>query len=274
MRTSTTGLTESAELIEAEAMYRHLTDAPAVTRDDFGMAAARVGGGVVLSARLDPYDLWNKALGLGFAEPVTRDLIDKVISFYREQHTPTAVIQIAPSVLPPDWHEICATRGLQDDGSSLKLAGPIADVRADAPTDLRVGQVDRADAHEWATVVARAFDIDDPALGAMLTAMVHHPAARTFAVWDDDEIVAGASLFLHGTTARLNSGATLPSHRRRGAQSALIAARLEAALSAGAEWVVAETGTPAHGEINQSLVNLQRAGLQVVHERQNWRWRA
>lgn len=270
----TTNLTELAETVEAEMMYRYEADAPAVARDGLGIATARMGGGVVLSARLDPFEYWSKALGFGFAEPVTHDLIAQVIAFYREQGTPTAMIQVAPSVLPPDWAEISAAHGLEAAGSWMKLAAPLTATRSEARTDLRVARVAEADADEWATVVARTFGMDNEALVAMLAESVRLPGAQAFAAWDGDKIVAGANLFLDGTTASLNSGATSPDYRGRGAQSALIAARLDAARAAGAEWVVAETGAPRPGEVNQSLVNLRRAGLQVRYERQNWRWRA
>jgi GNAT superfamily N-acetyltransferase len=264
--------TALAESVEAEMMYRYETNAPAAARDGFGIATTRLGGGVVLSARLDPFEFWSKALG--FAEPVTHDLISQVIDFYREQRTPTAVIQVAPSAQPDDWAAIRAAHGLEEAGSWLKLTAPLSATRGQARTDLRVGPVEEAEAEEWATVVSRAFGMDHYALITMLAGSVRHPGAQPFAAWDGDKIVAGANLFLNGTVASLNSGATTPEYRGRGAQSALIAARLEAARAAGAEWVVAETGTPAPGEVNQSLVNLQRAGLQVRYERQNWRWRA
>ncbi|MFD6443861.1 GNAT family N-acetyltransferase [Promicromonospora sp. NPDC060204] len=274
MNTRTTDPTELAESVEAEMMYRYETNAPDLAQEGLGIATTRMGGGVVLSARVDPFDYWSKALGFGFAEPVTHDLVDRVVAFYREQGTPTAVLQVAPSVLPPDWAQIQEAHGLQAAGSWLKLAAPIGDVRAEARTDLRVGPVGEADAHEWASVVSRAFGMEIPAMVAMLAESVRHPAATPFAAWDGDTIVAGANLYVHGTVASLNSGATLPDHRGRGAQSALIAARLAAARAAGAGWVVAETGAPAPGEVNQSLANLQRAGLQVRYARQNWRWRA
>ena len=85
---------------EAEFMYQYESMAPRSAVTSLGIVTARIGGGVVLSMRNDVTGYWNKALGFGFAEPVTRDLIDRVIDFYKSERSPRAVLQIAPEVLP------------------------------------------------------------------------------------------------------------------------------------------------------------------------------
>ena len=77
-----------------------------------------------------------------------------------------------------------------------------------------------------------------------------------------------------GDAAGLFGAATLATHRGRGAQSGLLAARLRAAAEAGVRWVSAETGAEAPGSHNPSLHNIRRAGLVDVYERPNWLWRA
>jgi hypothetical protein len=58
----------------------------------------------------------------------------------------------------------------------------------------------------------------------MLAAGLANPSFGPFATWDGDEIVA-TNLFICGEIGSLNTAATLPTHRNRGARSALIAAR-------------------------------------------------
>jgi GNAT superfamily N-acetyltransferase len=233
----------------------------------------RIGGGVVLSVRNDVTGYWSKALGFGFTEPITADLMDRVISLYREEGNSAAVIQIAPTVLPPDWPEICRRQGIQADSPWFKLACPIEDFRPGAETDLHIERVGSEHATDWARATLNGFgmplDLED-----MVAPSVTDPYFRPFAAWDGDEIVATANLFVHGQVASLNAAATLPSHRNRGAQSALIAARVAEAADAGCRWLAAETGKPNGGEVNPSLNNLQRAGLKPLYERENWVWRA
>ncbi|MEU6206471.1 GNAT family N-acetyltransferase [Micromonospora musae] len=266
--------TAMAEAAEADFMYAYEAGTPAAAQERLGIAVDRIGGGVVLSMRNDPVSYWSKALGFGFTEPVTRDLVDRIVAFYRAQGTAGAVIQVAPSVLPAEWDEIRLAHGLEPASSWVKLAAPIEQVRPGAGTRLRVAPVGGSDAVEWAQVVLRGFGMPIEGLAEMLAASVDHPQFRPYGVWDGADLVGGANLFVRGPVGALNAGSTLPSHRNLGVQSALIAARAEAARAAGCRWLIAETGQPAEGTKNQSLANLERAGLRVRYARQNWRWQA
>jgi hypothetical protein len=68
----------------------------------------------------------------------------------------------------------------------------------------------------------------------------------------------------------LGIGATRPEHRRRGAQSSLLAARIAAGLELGVEGFTTETGRPLPGEPGPSFANIQRAGFQIAYDRPNW----
>ncbi|GIF66000.1 hypothetical protein Ais01nite_40350 [Asanoa ishikariensis] len=270
----TTEFVASIEGAEAEAMLAYESSSSPDLRDRLGLAAARIGGGVVLSVRHDPAGYWSKALGFGFTEPVTRDLVDRIIGFYRSEGTPSAVIQIAPAVLPDDWEEIRTAYGLEPMSSWIKLAAPVEAVRPAGGTRLRVAPVDAADFDEWAQVLLRGFGMPADGLDQMISGAVRNPAFRPYGVWDGPELVGVGNVYFHGSVAALSAGTVLPDHRNQGAQSALITARAEAARAAGCRWLVAETGQPAPGERNPSMDNLVRAGLTVRYARQNWRWRA
>jgi hypothetical protein len=107
----------------------------------------------------------------------------------------------------------------------------------------------------------------------MIAAGVRSSGFQPFAAWDGDDMIATANLFISGGVASLNTGATLMTHRNKGAQSALIAARARYAERAGCHWLIAETGQPASGSKNPSLDNLLHAGLDVRYVRVDWAWR-
>jgi GNAT superfamily N-acetyltransferase len=225
-----------------------------------------------MSVRNDQTNYWSKALGFGFGEPVTDDLIGRVVDFYPAEETPRAVIQIAPSVLPREWQDIRASHNLRPGSLIVKLACPVDAFVPGGRTDMRVEPVGPGDVREWASTTLQGFGMPEEGLAEMMVASAEHPGFRPFAVWHDDRIVACANLFVHGEVASLNSGATLPDFRNRGAQSALLAARAKEAANAGCHWLVAETGQPAEGERNPSLNNMLRAGLRPLYVRQNWIW--
>ncbi|GIJ44023.1 hypothetical protein Val02_09090 [Virgisporangium aliadipatigenens] len=259
------------ERIEAEAIYRLGAAASGPTRTALGVAANRYDDGVSLSVREDPSRYWSKTLG--FTAPVSAGTIDRVLEFYREQRNPMAILQIAPHLLPPDWDEIRAARGITSTSRPwLKLSAPVDALRPDFSTELRVAAVPPADAHEWATVLLRGFGMD-ASLVPLFAASAGHDGFRPFAAWDGAEMVAAANVFTLGDTAALCGASTLPAHRGRGAQTALLAARAAAAAERGCDLLVAETYQPGADGINPSLTNLRRLGLSVSYTRPNWLWR-
>jgi hypothetical protein len=240
------------EQSEAEQMYEFETGAA-------GLPAGRAGlrrnadrrGGVALSMRHDPSGYWSKALGFGFAEPVTHELIDEVRSFYRTRTVPHATVQIAPSLLPANWRDICAKMNLEEEGATYKLASRIETAVRDASTfelgsDLSVTGVDAQSANEWSQVMPIAMGMSSIGFSDMAHGSVGRSGWFPFAVRDaGDAIVATAAMRVHGLGVTLFAGCTLPEARRRGAQSTLIAARARAAQSAGCEWLVAkQVSTP------------------------------
>jgi ribosomal protein S18 acetylase RimI-like enzyme len=69
----------------------------------------------------------------------------------------------------------------------------------------------------------------------------------------------------------LFAASTLPKARGRGAQSALVAARVRAAAELGLRWLVVETAQEVP-EGNSSLHNVRRLGFETQYERGQWVW--
>lgn len=252
-------------------MRRVVGGAPAGLRAEMGVTAAEFGGGTALAMARDPSGYWSKTLGIGITEPLTRELMTGIAAFYELHGGDSATIQIAPSALPPDWAEIAAELRLESGHPWVKLARPVGPVVEEPATNLRVGVVEPAQLPEWAHVLLEGFGMTHR-LDAMF-AGTDDDAFEHVAAWDGDRIVAAATLFLHGDTGAMFGAATLPTHRGRGAQSALLALRLQLAEKAGVSAVFAETGAEGPGEHNPSLHNLRRAGFRDLYQRPNWIWR-
>jgi GNAT superfamily N-acetyltransferase len=82
--------------------------------------------------------------------------------------------------------------------------------------------------------------------------------------------VAAGAVFVSGDHAWLGQATTLPEHRRRGGQSALIAARIGQARAAGATVIVTETGETVDGRPANSYHNILRAGFEPAYVRPNY----
>ncbi|WP_210588720.1 GNAT family N-acetyltransferase [Streptomyces sp. GESEQ-35] len=267
-----------AEQSEAEALFRFETEAPETVRTALGMSGTRIGGGVVLSMRNDPTHYWSKALGFGVTAAVTTDLIREVCDFYRAEKTPQATFQIAPAFLPEEWPEICEREGISPESSWVKLVCPTEEAvaRADAldvsPDGIRVAPLEVGRAGEWGSVMMRAFGAPVEHYSGMGAASATQPGWHPFAAWLDGEIVGTGTMLVRGGTAQMFAGGVLPHARKRGGQTALLAARARLAQQLGCRVLIAETGAEAPGTHNSSLHNMLRLGFQVAYERRNWSW--
>ncbi|WP_156096150.1 GNAT family N-acetyltransferase [Amycolatopsis jejuensis] len=265
----------AAEQAEIDAYLTFATAAPPAVRETLGVGSLRFGPVRALAIREDPSGFFNRAGGFDASEPITVDLVGRLCRFFAEQYVPAGAIMIAPALLPPDWDSIAAKLGLTTGARYVKLArdlrAPIADPVLDS--GLRVGRLDPAESREWATVMMETFGLATPREMIDLTeGFVGAPGWQQYAVWDGDHIVATGSLHLDGECADVFGGATLPEARGRGAQSALLAVRLQAARDAGCRWAVAETGTESPGERNPSLHNMLRFDFTRQYERTSWVW--
>jgi GNAT superfamily N-acetyltransferase len=268
------------EQAEAETYADFEAAAPAATRAVLGTRQLRIGGGIALAMPHDPSGFWSKTLGLGFSEPVTAELLERVIDFYREQGMSAMTLPLAPRVLPPDWPDICAKLNISGPRSAwVKLVGDLRTVTASGhaarlDAGLRMATITAGEAREWAEMMWRVFGLPAEHQVEMGVGSVGRPGWRSFAVFEGSTIVAAASLHIFKDTGHLFGAATLPSARGRGAQSALIAARAVAAREAGCAWLIGETGAEGPGEHNASLHNMLRAGMTARYHRQNWAWHA
>jgi GNAT superfamily N-acetyltransferase len=84
--------------------------------------------------------------------------------------------------------------------------------------------------------------------------------AQILAAYDGRTPLAMALLFVRGEWAYLGAAGTDPAHRNRGAQKALIRARVTRAAECGARWCVSETNTA----VPVSLMNLAKCGFVPV----------
>jgi GNAT superfamily N-acetyltransferase len=271
-------LTVAAERAEAATMLALESRADPETATRLGIAAAEIAGGVVLAVREDPSQYWSKAYCLGLDSPITGAVIGEVLDFYRDNGNKVAVLQIAPSALPADWAEICARHGLVAGSFWHKLVRE-ADDDVPAPgSSLRIGPVPVADGLAWARMLMRGFGMPEE-LAPMISNVLAEPGVTSFGAYADDELVGSGTVNVVEVAGgqrvgEFAAGCTLPEFQGRGAQSALIAARIRAAVDAGCGLLVAETGDEQPGEHNTSLHNLLRLGFRVLYKRQNWVWRA
>ena len=100
-------------------------------------------------------------------------------------------------------------------------------------------------------------------------AYVSVPGWEHFVAYEGEVVVATARLYVHQGLAYLCAGGTLEAYRKRGAQSALIAARVNRAAELGCTDCCVQTLTL----LKTSLANLERAGFRLSYNRKVLEWR-
>jgi GNAT superfamily N-acetyltransferase len=229
-----------------------------------------IAGGVATFA--EPCSPFNKVAGLGFAgEPRAADL-DEVEEAFAAVG---ADVQIELSQLgDPRIGALLTDRGyrLTSFENVLGLALD-AEIEPVAPRGVKVRPSGEDEFDAWLDVVAAGFahpDTQGVPQHEDFPRDVLARAERDFAAAGvvrylalrDGVPAGGASLHIANGVAQLAGSATAPAHRRRGIQSALLAARLMDAAAAGCDIAVVSTQPGS-----KSQQDVQRRGFHLLYTR-------
>lgn len=249
-----------AELAELEAFRDLYAVAPA----SLGARTAELGGALCIRLDADPRSgMFNRVLGLGLERPATGDALDRIVSFFGDGIGWAVALppQAEPAELPA-WLE---RRGFTSGYGWTKSTRAAGDA-PEAATGLRVERVDEGRA--FAEAFVRGYGTPD-VFGDWVARL---PGGRAGTASPRStaptQRVSGRS-----TSPAQSAGSESPrrpEHRRKGAQNAILAARIDAAAAVGCEVVATETGEPGGGEPGGSWRNIARAGFEAQYVRPNY----
>ncbi len=210
-----------------------------------GGEAATAGGAVCFAHPATPIPELNRAIPIGAAVDVAA-----IAAWFdgRPHHV----------CVPPGYvglEESLAAHGYTPASAWTKFR------RGDEPapgtqTDLRVEETLEQAAFALAT-----------GLPVELSSMIGDPGWHCFVAWDGEEPAACGALYADGEGGWIGVGSTRPEYRQRGAQSAILAARIERGRELGVRRFATETGE----DVDASYRNILRAGFSVAYVRLNWR---
>jgi len=216
---------------------------------------AEIGGATCLAMRRLPIRIFNRAFGVDSV-----DALESIAEFYGDSAWWVYDVNGLGSAL--------AERGFTDDYGFMKFRRGIGP--REARSDLHIERVGQNQAEDFAGVVVGGFEM--PEWSAPLAAnVVGRPGWSCYVAYDRDGPAGAGALYVHERTGWLGFGATLPQFRGRGAQSAILAARIEDARRQGCTSVSTETGALAEGRPSSSYRNIVRAGFKEAGVRQNYR---
>ena len=257
---------EQAEAAVIESLFGMFDDQQ---QQALGVASARIGGGVAVRMAAAPdIAMFTRAFALGIGEPLTGDVIDEATEFLAAAGGTFACLQIAPMQETPEVLDALDQRGYRRGHTWAKMMRATG-ATSEASTDLRIERLSADRGEQMARVQIAGFEMPD-ILVPWSARQASTPGWHCWGAFDGDDMVACAMLFVHDGAGHLSGAATLPEHRGRGAQGALMKARIDYATERGLHWITAETGSETPEEPNPSLHNMHRAGLELLYHRQNW----
>lgn len=261
---SAAGLARAIELTEGAAYADLLCSAPAEWRCRAEKTAA---GWLLLAPALDVL-LFNRLIGCGLERAASNEEISGAVARLRETGVRNYGVQLSPAAQPgmlPDWLAASGLASRDRWAKMYRAAEPAIPIQ----TDLRITEAGSEDAAAFAMVTTTAFGMP-AAWRSWIASTVGRPGWRHYLAWNGGEPVAGGALFVVKDVGWLGIAGTLPAARRHGAQSALLARRIEDGRQAGCRWLVTETAEDTLERPNPSYRNTVRAGFQLAYCRPNF----
>lgn len=268
--------TELAARIEAAecGLLREAVAGVSLSRPDAETYVRDIAGGVATWAGPDsPFD---KVAGLGFGGPVSEDLLAEIEEAFAARGSP---VQVELSTLAdPSVGALLTARGyrLVAFENVLGRALPVSsdEGRLASGASVRVSRSDERGFSTWLDAVVTGFLHPDgdgipphesfarETLERVMGDMARAEGFAQYVAHIGDEVAGGATLRMDRGVAQLAGAATLPAHRRRGVQAALLARRLADAAEAGCDVAVVTTQPGS-----ASMRNVQRTGFDLLYAR-------
>ena len=262
-----TAIAERIERVEAELIAAGTEAASARGNDGFVLPIA--GGAACFAGENSPF---NKVVGLGFGGRPDDAELDEIETAFAARGGATQV-ELA-HLGDPEIAAALTGRGYQLVSFENVLGRPLTDsLERITPPGVEIRASGDDEFGPWLDTLVEGFANPDTqgvasheefprdVLAAATLDMVTAGATRYVALHDG--VVAGAaSVRFSDGIAQLTGAATAPAHRRRGVQTALLAARLVDAAAAGCDIAVVTT---APGSKSQE--NVQRRGFDLLYTR-------
>jgi len=263
--------------------------AEATTARDFGVRARQHGADVLIAeiggtaaVYGGPGQPFNKLVGLGFAGALDEAALAQVEAEYDARGAELRVEQA--TLADPSVASLLTRRGYElvgyENVLGLELDAATRDALArardeDAARGVTIAPASAKEMRLWIETVAEGFvhadTFDGPpptesfpreAIEKVFEDFGETPGVTLYLARRDGEIAGGGSLRIFEGLAQLAGASTLPPHRRRGVQSALLRARLLDAAERGCDLAIVTT-EPA----SKSQQNVQRAGFALLYAR-------
>jgi GNAT superfamily N-acetyltransferase len=259
-----TALTEKTE---CEALNEMYSGTSSETKKKCGIQTKRIGTAVLIRTDIFPGFTHNRVPGLGLDNPLDEKTISEVKEFYSTSKYKHA-LQLEPSVITEEDTKLLRKHGYEHKNNWVRFyrdTSPIENVK----TDLEIKPVGNVYKNEYGSLITNAFDF--PAeLSGLFEHLMENKNWKHFMAFEGSKPIATGSVYFSGNTAWIGFAATNPDSRGRGAQAAILEARINEARNRGCKWIAVETGEDTSEHDVPSYRNMLRYGFRLLYKRPNY----
>lgn len=206
----------------------------------------------------------TQAFALGLGGEVSEKEILELENFYKERDSSVNVEVCTLSDI--SLTRLLVERGFQiSEYSHLLVKSLAGDESFEQAGELFIREVRADEADKFAATVARAFaEGSEPSesITEIFKVWFEQSNCTWFGAFVDGEPVGGGAVFLNRGVAEFGGASTLPEHRGKGIQTALLKARLAYAKKNGCDMAMVTT---LPGTISQR--NVEKQGFQIAYAR-------
>lgn len=220
-----------------------------------------INGGAACFSGFDSF--LSQVVGWGFTTK-TKQMnaeIERIEHFYRSLNHPRVDIELCPYA-GQQLGVFLSQRGYQiSELNNISVLDVGKWQRAELDEDqFTIQKIPSDEFAEWSKRIAMGFGYPDAR--EQFFHYINAQGITAFAVYDQGQIIAGATIAMHGSVCDLGVTSTLPLYRGKGLQKKLIAARLNFASQNGMEIA---TVTTEPGSVSD--LNIQKVGFRSAYTR-------
>jgi GNAT superfamily N-acetyltransferase len=222
---------------------------------------------LAMSSGKIPAVILNRVIGLGIKKEITPDELKKILGFFNHHLFPFS-ISLSPFAKPENLKETLIKNNISTKNSWNKFYRNCEPV-PEHETSLRIEEINSKHADNFAEIVINVFK-NPPELKPNVSLLVGRKNWHHYLAFHNELPVAAGSMYVHGDTAWFGMATTLAEYRGKGAQSAIIAKRINKASELGCKWISVETDVHSDEKPNPSYLNMLKYGFNFIYKRPNF----
>lgn len=256
------------ELIESIALTDFADSASKETVEKCGIKIFPVGGVNGLTTSKIDVLAFNRVVGLGIKEPIDENIIDIILNKIEVNRVSRFFIQIHPEIYSDQLRRLLELNSFSHYNNWVRLVRDSSSANK-VETKLEIKKINGNKKKSFGEIAVKAFEWPE-----QLADWIASPIGRKnwyhYMAFEKNNPVATAAFFHSGDYAWFDFAATLPELRGKGAQSALLAKRINDCRNLGVKTIIVETAEQTSKNESESYRNVLKAGFKEAYKRPNF----